>query len=473
MKQKLTAVLLSVLLVVLLLCPMTAQAAEGSLTASANASSVTVGQSVTVTLKYNGGGAGIGAIDAEFRYNASAFEYVSCTEAVGHGGAGVVRLSWACETAQAPTAVTVTLTLKAVAAGAGEFAVSTGGFINDADYSSLGTPGATVAVSAVNPTLSGNADLASLKPSSGTLTPAFKAATTKYTIAVPYTTSSLSLSATPAVSGAKVKVSGSNSLQVGENTQSVTVTAPNGTTKTYTVVITRGAQSDNAQNTTAVPAKELLEVEVGGVLMTVSDTQPEVTLPAGYSFTSIPFNGLEVSAAQNAQKTLTLLYLISATDQTGAFYIYDAAASAFTLFKPMTVAESVFALIDMPADMQAPAGTVAGEIVIAEHRLACWQYEDPALAAIVLVYAAGSDGQPMLYTYDTEDGSMQRYREVTVPVEAPPEEPESAGNAFVQFVTAYRQVILISAAALAGAALLIVAIVLLIILLRKPKNARH
>ena len=475
MKRKLAILLTVLLLIVFCLPVLPVQAAQGSLSASASASSVTVGQTVTVTLTYQGGGAPIASIDAQFRYNASAFEYVSCDSSfiAAAGGAGVVKLS-GYASGTAPTSVTAKLTLKAIAAGAGNFSVSTSEFSNDNDYSSLGTPSATVAVSVINPTLSGNANLASLQPSSGTLTPKFKAETTNYTVSVPYTTTSLSLSAKAAVSGAKVSVSGSNALKVGQNTQTVTVTAPNGTTKKYTVVITRQEQqTDTSSSSTPAPGPEdnPLEVEVGGTLMNVSDTQPAAELPNGFSWSSIELNGMTVSAAKNAQEGLTLLYLNSAVDESGAFYLYDSEAASFTLFRPMTVTGGVYALLDMPVDMTAPAGTVAGEVTIGELTVACWQYEDTAQADFYVVYAAGPDGKTGLYVYDAQEGTMQRYREVSLPANTQPD--DTAVNAFVRFITDYRNVILICAAALTGVALVVVAVVLLIILLRKTKKCRH
>lgn len=480
MKKRTVSLVLTLLLLVGSLWGFTAHAA-GSLSAKASASSVTVGSSVTVTLQYSGGGAPIGSIDATFHYNADAFQYVSCSGAEVGGGAGKVQLSWFGSGLTGPSSVTITLTLKAKAPGAGNFSVSTSEFINDNDYSSLGNPGASIAVSAVNPTLSSNANLASLKPSSGTLTPAFKAATTSYTIEVPYTTTSLSLSATPAVSGAKVSVAGSNTLAVGKNTQTVTVTAPSGATKKYTVVITRAAQQINNSNpssgdsttttTTAPPPDDHpLEVEVNGKLMTVVDTQPNVTLPDGYEWTSVPFHDMQVSAAQNTRAGLTLLYLHSETGDGDSFYIYDAEKGQFALFRPVTVAGGVYVLREMPAEMTAPAGTAAAQATIGEQTVTAWQYEDAAQADFLVVYATAPNGNTGLYVYDKTDGSLQRYRELALPAETVPAEEPPQGNAFTRFITAHKTVILIGEAAVG---VLILVIIALIRLFHRPRNCAH
>ncbi|NKC04132.1 cadherin-like beta sandwich domain-containing protein [Ochrobactrum haematophilum] len=101
---------------------------------------------------------------------------------------------------------------------------------------------------------SGNADLVGLVPSAGTLDPAFSPGNTAYSLTVPNGTSSLQLTptsadptATIAVNGATVP-SGSAStalpLGIGTTTLTAVVTAQNGTTRSYTVNVTRAASAD-------------------------------------------------------------------------------------------------------------------------------------------------------------------------------------------------------------------------------------
>lgn len=101
---------------------------------------------------------------------------------------------------------------------------------------------------------SGNADLVGLVPSAGTLDPAFSPSIATYSLTVPTDTSSLQLTptsadptATIAVNGATVP-SGSASaalpLGIGATTLTVVVTAQNGTTRSYTVNVTRAASAD-------------------------------------------------------------------------------------------------------------------------------------------------------------------------------------------------------------------------------------
>ncbi len=481
--KKSLCLLLTLLMLFTAFGGLTASAATGSLSAAASASSVTVGSTVTVTLTYSGGDANIASLDATVQYNAAAFEYVSCTgDATANGGAGVLKLSYYATGAVGPKSVSVRLTFKAIAAGAANFAVSTSEFMNDADYTSLGAPAKTLAVSAINPTKSSNANLTNIKPSSGTLTPAFKPDVTNYTISVPYTTTSLSLSATTQDAGATVAVSGKNALVVGKNTQVITVTAANGTTKQYTVVINRSANQTTTQKPTAStttgstqPKPDPLEVAVNGVLMTVSDTQPNVTLPKDFKWTSVTINNVAVSAAFNETLNMTLVYLNNALDQTSAFYIFDEQAQLFHPFCSLAVPGGNFILLDMPNDRQAPAGTVVGTKTFDGIERRVFLYEDTALADIAVVYATTAAGKSALYTYDATDGSMQLYREIAVNADAPTATipAQTQENGFVGFVTQNRAVILICAAALGGLALLIGAVVLLMMCLNRDKGGKH
>ncbi len=475
---------LTLLMLFSTLSGLTAHAATGSLTASTSATSVTIGNSVTVTLKYDGGGATIGSLDAQFRYNAKSFEYLSCAGATANGNAGVVNISYFA-TGNAPSALTITLNFKAIAAGAGDFSVATSEFTNDNDYTSLGTPSKSLAVSAMNPTKSGNANLASIRPSSGTLTPAFKADVTSYTIVVPYTTTSLSLSVTTQDKNANTAVSGKNALSVGQNTQVITVTAPNGTTKKYTVVITRSPNLTTTTTqkkptttkkitTTTQPEIQPLEVEVNGVLMHVSDTQPSAALPQGFAWKSIVINDINVSAAYNEAASITLVYLKNPADNTAAFHIYDEATSLFHPFRSLTVSGGEYILRELPADFGRPVGTVVGEYTFGETAHTVYTFEDSALADIVLVYATAPNGKTGLYSYDITDKSMQLYREITVQADTTPTTTTTQpATGFSGFVTQNRTVILICAAALGGLALLIAAVTMLLMLTTRDKDAKH
>ena len=102
---------------------------------------------------------------------------------------------------------------------------------------------------------SNNADLANLTLSATALSPSFTAATTSYTAGVSNATTSMTVTPTRAQANATIKVngaavvSGSPSaaipLAIGVTPITILVTAQDGTTKTYTVNVTRAALVSN------------------------------------------------------------------------------------------------------------------------------------------------------------------------------------------------------------------------------------
>lgn len=99
--------------------------------------------------------------------------------------------------------------------------------------------------------LSSNANLSNLTLSGTTLSPAFNASTANYTASVANTVASVTVTPTKADANATVSINGAVlasgvtsrvvNLNVGANTITVLATAQNGSTKTYTVTVTRAA----------------------------------------------------------------------------------------------------------------------------------------------------------------------------------------------------------------------------------------
>lgn len=139
-------------------------------------------------------------------------------------------------------------------------ATTTGSYTVQVSYGTCSVTSAATAVTANN---CANADLANLTISTGTLSPAFAAATIAYTVSVPNATTSMTVTPTLSDVLASVKVNGVTvasgspssaiALAVGSNVITTVVTAQNGTTtKTYTITVTRAA-SNNANLSNLVP----------------------------------------------------------------------------------------------------------------------------------------------------------------------------------------------------------------------------
>lgn len=145
-----------------------------------------------------------------------------------------------------------TLTATAKAAGTAVITVTPGDVSNSAgEELSLGSKSLTITVKApqtttptqptqpTTPTTNSNANLKKLVPNYEGLSPNFNPNVTKYSLIVPATADSLKLTVAVEGAGAKYWINGENNLKIGDNTVTVTVTASDGTKKTYTIIVTK------------------------------------------------------------------------------------------------------------------------------------------------------------------------------------------------------------------------------------------
>lgn len=124
-----------------------------------------------------------------------------------------------------------------------------------------------------NVTLSSDASLSELTPSTGQLSPAFSPEITEYALYVPYETAKISLSATAKDSKALGVTQPDASLKEGDNLLTVTCTAEDGATRDYTVHVVR------------MPA-------FAGTLPQIGQPEPEDPSPEEPQTQTGPFRGL-------------------------------------------------------------------------------------------------------------------------------------------------------------------------------------
>ena len=96
---------------------------------------------------------------------------------------------------------------------------------------------------------SGNNNLSSLSVSSGKLSPGFNKNTINYSMEVPYEVSRLNISANAEDSRARVDINNPELVAETTTTVSITVTAENGSTKTYSINVKRGKDPNKVLST--------------------------------------------------------------------------------------------------------------------------------------------------------------------------------------------------------------------------------
>lgn len=255
---------------------------------------------------------------------------------------------------------------------------------------------------------SSNASLGSLVISAGTLSPEFSAATKDYTATVDYNCSSLAVTANPADSKASVtSVTGNDSLEVGENTVSVVVTAEDGSTSTYNIVVTRRAE-DDPEN--ADKQDNWKKFDINGTEWTMVNDIPEDVVPEGFEHSKTVIDGLEYNTLHGTFGDITLVYLQS--ESGNGLFVYDAAQNAAYEFVRIN-SESHFIVVLLPKVDDVPEGyneislSIEGKGVATAYQTKVEKTDDQT-KDFYLVYAMNDNGESGWYTYDSVDGTYMR-----------------------------------------------------------------
>lgn len=311
---------------------------------------------------------------------------------------------------------------------------------------------------------SSNASLGSLVISAGTLSPEFSAATKDYTATVDYSCSSLAVTANPADSKASVtSVTGNDSLEVGENTVSVVVTAEDGSTSTYNIVVTRRAE-DDPEN--ADKQDNWKKFDINGTEWTMVNDIPEDVVPEGFEHSKTVIEGLEYNTLHGTFGDITLVYLQS--ESGNGLFVYDAAQNAAYEYVRIN-SESHFIVVLLPKVDDVPEGynevslSIEGKGVATAYQTKA-EKKDDQTKDFYLVYAMNDNGESGWYTYDSVDGTYMR-TELGTPTVAQEENDTTKSELVPGIANKYL--------VLAAILVLIIIILLLLLIVSAVKNRKY
>lgn len=311
---------------------------------------------------------------------------------------------------------------------------------------------------------SSNASLGSLVISAGTLSPEFSAATKDYTATVDYSCSSLAVTANPADSKASVtSVTGNDSLEVGENTISVVVTAEDGSTSTYNIVVTRRTE-DDPEN--ADKQDNWKKFDINGTEWTMVNDIPEDVVPEGFEHSKTVIDGLEYNTLHGTFGDITLVYLQS--ESGNGLFVYDAAQNAAYEFVRIN-SESHFIVVLLPKVDDVPEGynevslSIEGKGVATAYQTKAEKTDDKT-KDFYLVYAINDNGESGWYTYDSVDGTYMR-TELSTPTVAQEENDTTKSELVPGIANKYL--------VLAAILVLIIVILLLLLIVSAVKNRKY
>lgn len=386
-----------------------AQAASGSLGISSVSGSV--GSTVTVTGTVNASEA-ISAITVTLTYDPAGLQFVSGSQDVS-GGAG--RIKYFCDVmGQNKSSLSFTMKFKILKEGSFSVSGIADGY-TDTDMQLISIPDGYGTVTGKAQTSNNNSDgttgnntsgntgttnnnqqdnrdsnskLSNLQVNPGTLSPAFDANTTSYTVTVPEDTTEVTIAAAAQSSKATVSVSGGKDLKLGSNEAKVVVTAENDSTTVYNIIIMCGEKET---------------VQIDGVYNTINENFTDDQIPTGFVKDKVIYNGREYVALKHEKGDLVLVSLQN--DAGTAFYIYNQETQEFYNYVQIQISESKY-IIPLPLDDTKEFEDY--ELIVLslqEKSFDAWKIDDDYSVIRVM----NSDGEIALYQYDSVDGTLQRY----------------------------------------------------------------
>ena len=450
MKKKLGVIITLLTLCICLMTPqMHAKAASGKTTIAVSAGSLNIGQTVTVTAKALSASGDSAYANMVLTYDAGILEFVSCNATYGGGGGSISVAS-----------DSFSVTLKAISAGKASISLSaTDGVIYGTEEELDSMAGSSTSVTVKNEAagsntgnnnntgsntntaaLSADNSLKALTISPGTLSPAFKGSTTKYTATVDNSVTSIAVSATPVNEKATIEsVTGNTNLAVGANVVQIVVKAENGTTATYKITVTRQAagttgsettttggengddgnvDSETPEDTEEVDTTETpvsaADVVINNTTYHIADNFTEEQIPSDFTEATVNFRGAECRGLTFNKGTISLIYLetdnVDAT--TGRFFIYETRDVVYDFMK-FTAGESSYAIpLLAPLDSVLPESYVQVSLQMPENTVMT-AYQLPAedgeeASDFYIFYGVNQDGTEGWYQYDAAEGTYQR-----------------------------------------------------------------
>ncbi len=396
--------------------------AAGTARVSIGSASGTIGDTVSIDVSISAS-SGIGGATIYVSYDPSILALSGSSS-----NSGTAMVSFMDESTASSQSKTITFRI--IGAGTSSLNVIGDSKVIDIDMQACSISKSSGSVTASAPaSYSSDNTLSSLQISPGVLSPAFSPDVTTYTTSVGADCASLTVSAVPNDSKATVSVSGKR-MDPGFNTTTITVTAENGSKRTYTIKTTKETNSASNENNQATgsdlsngstdnnnipdvqdPNSEAIQepnITVDNAEYKIVSANDEHPLPDGYTPTEYDYNGTKVSAGVGIDTGVTIVYLES-TDGKGesGYYVYDSVRKTFSQFVEVSQPQFTYCILAIDeASMELPEGYDVGRTVINGKEVDALLDRTGNYA---LFYGVSSTGETGWFRYNVNDGTIQGY----------------------------------------------------------------
>jgi len=369
--------LLSSLLVI-----MNTNAGTATISVLSSSSQVVVGKTFKITVKISSAVA-LGSWDYTLNYNSSLASLVSSDVPLRYASYGDGSLK----------TKSYTYTFKALKSGKATFSISNASVI-DWNFNTLSVTKYSRTVTLITQaeleaSYSKNNNLSSLGVDGYTLTPAFNASTTTYTVDMASDVTNITITASKADKTASFTGTGSFPVVEGVNTFEIKVTAQNGDVKTYTISVN-------------VEDKNPITVDYNKKTYTVIKRKDLLTAPTTFVEKVVKINDLDIPGFYSENLGYTLVGLRDEAGNIslfiyneGEYYPYIELSLNNILFTPLETKQKI-------------TGYEKTTILINSIEVTAYQINDKSDYAIV--YGKNIEtGKTNLYLYDKEENTLQRY----------------------------------------------------------------
>ncbi len=401
---------------------------------------LTVGDEFTVTVRINADEE-MQSVQYNINYDASVLQYVGGDDC--NGGAGTVIVAFG---GGGQKTATKKCTFKAIGVGSTRIATADAVYVNK-NLSKVAVPaqGGTVAIKAkatntsstastssntssnssttASKQPSGDATLKSLSVSDGDLSPKFSPSKTSYSVVVPNSVTEITVYATAKADGAKVKLKGDGvssskaTLKIGKNQITVTVTAPDGTIKNYTINVTRSETEEvpsvpeDTTSTDTPTSTDPLTPVIDGVKYTIATDLTDIALINGFTATKVNLGGTEVAVAVDADKVFKIFYLKAEDGSDYIPYTYNESKEVFEKLVYLIQKETVYFICNLPEGYTVPDEYYSTTTIIAKTNIKCFSNVNSEMNDFYYLYCF-ANGRYGFYRYDSREVVLQRYPEL-------------------------------------------------------------
>ncbi len=371
--------------------------------ASVSAGTYNVGDTVKVSIRYTADN-NIASVEGTLSYNSSVLQYagisgVPADDAVVSGGS--VHFLDTAFSGNTKTG-SYTVTFKAIAVGTSSMGLN----IEGGDSSQAYPAKANSVVTVKTPEPSSNANLSSITVTNATLSPGFSSNTTNYVAIAKYSVDKVTIKATAVHNKANIVGAGTFDIKVGDNNHTITVTAENGTKKSYEVNVKRLTQEETAileeQERASDPSLVIVDGVDYHIATDISDKGPY----EGFALSSAEYKVGQVPVLSDENGKYSLYYLI-ADDQSVSDWFYKSKDDELKRLNYILIGNRLYIIEKCESDFKAPDGYYSTSYELTTGKVKAFKSDNKSLNDFYVLYCY-LNGENGFYIFDSKENTMQR-----------------------------------------------------------------